>query len=262
MDNLNKYRILSTALLLLATFFSSFARQVEAVSFKFKVASTFCQHDDEVTVYPEPHSKPKPKPPPTSKIIALLTDKIQRTWENRFFLNLDLRTNLLCDAMLSPTFGFEWHKNRYLGIKVDGSYTHWGNKHGMVDNIWFVNPEIRWYIKNTDLFYMGIGGNVGRINIYRGVVGGLFFPKDTGYQGTFFSGSISGGYKLILTRSLTFDFNLGLGCTHFKYDSFTVIDELRVYQRVKLKDVTKNLLGPTQAGASLVWKISGHKNWR
>ena len=238
---LNKSRFLPASVLLVATFFSSFAQQKETVSLMVN---------------------PKPKPPPTSKIMALITDKIQDTWEQRFFLNLDLRTNLLYDVTLSPTFGFEWHKNHKWGVKVDGSYTHWGNRHGMVHNIWFVNPEVRWYIKNTDRFYVGVGCNVGGINIYRGVIGGLFFPEDTGYQSGFFGASISAGYKLVLTRYLAFDFNLGLGGTHFKYDSFTVIDETRVYQRVKLKDVTKNMLGPTQAGVSLVWKISGHRNWR
>ena len=191
-----------------------------------------------------------------------MADKIHQAWENRYFLNFDLRTNMLYDAMLSPTIGFEWHKDRYWGFKLDGSYSHWGSNHGMVENIWFVNPEVRRYIINTDRIYIGMGFNAGKINIYRGVVGSLFFPEDTGYQSGFFGFSISSGYKLILSKYLTLDFNFGLGGTHFKYDSFTVIDETRVYQRVKMKDVTKNMLGPTQAGVSLVWKISGHRNWR
>jgi hypothetical protein len=150
-------------------------------------------------------------------------------------------------------------------VKVDGCYTHWGSSHGWAHNIMFVNPEVRWYIKNiknTDRLYIGMGGNVGRMNIYSGVIGELLFPEDTGYQGGFFSGSISAGYKHIWNKYLTLDFFLGAGSTYFKYDSFTVIDRQRVYQRVKMKDVTKNLLGPAQAGVSLVWKVSGQKNWR
>ena len=204
----------------------------------------------------------QPEPQPKSKVLAVLSDKMQRTWEKRYFLNLDLRTNLLYNITLSPTAGFEWHINRYWGLKVDGSFTHWGSKYGMVHNIWLVNPEIRFYIHNTELFYIGMGGNIGRMNIYRGVIGDLFFPEDTGYQGGIYGGSITAGYKLILNRNFAFDFNLGLGYTNFKYDSFTVIDRQRAYQKVKLKDATKNRLGPTQAGVSLVWKISGHRNWR
>jgi hypothetical protein len=239
--------------LLPATIFSSFAGQESDNAFT-KNSLTISES--------EPRTKSNPKPYTTPRMVLILTDKIQETWDKRFFFNFDLRTNLLYDAMLSPTFGFECHINRNWGVKLDGSYTHWGSEHGMVHNIWFVNPELRWYIKNTDLFYIGIGGNAGRMNIYRGVAGGMFFPEDTGYQGSFFNGSISVGYKLIVNRSIAFDFNLGLGSTHFKYDSFTVIDQTRVYQRVKMKDATKILLGPTQAGVSLVWKISGHRNWR
>jgi hypothetical protein len=189
-----------------------------------------------------------------------MTDKIHQAWENRYFFNFDLRTNLLYDVMLSPTVGFEWHKNHCWGFKVDFSFTHWGSNHGMVHNLWLVNPEIRRYIKKTNI-YIGMGGNLGKVDIYRGF-GNLFFPEETGYQGGLFNVSISAGYKLILSRRLTFDFNFGFGGTHIKYDSFTVIDQQRVYQRVKRKDVSKNLLGPTQAGISLVWKISGHRNWR
>ena len=258
MDILNKNRLLSTTVLLLAIFFSSFAMQTESVSFRFKDVLPSIEQENTLTF----HQKPYPKPPPRSKMMALLSDKIQTIWDKRYFLNLDLRTNLLYNATLSPTVGFEWHVNRYYGIKLDGSYTHWGSRHGWVQNIWLLNPEVRFYLKNTDLFYIGLGGNLGRFNIYRGVIGNLFFPDLTGYQGSLFGGCVSLGYKLIFTRYFGLDFNLGLGYTYFKYDSFTVIEQKRVYQMVKLKDEAKHLLGPAQAGVSLVWKISGHRNWR
>ena len=252
---LNRTRTLAMIILLTATFFSCFAKQTENVLFRFNTSSTFKQQ-------PDPHSEPKPKTNTMYKMRVIMADKIHQAWENRYFLNLDLRTNMLYNVMLSPTIGFEWHKDRYWGFKLDGSYSRWGSDHGMVHNIWFLNPEVRRYIINTDRIYIGMGFNVGKVNIYRGVVGGLFFPEDTGYQSGFFGFSVSAGYKLVLTRYLTLDFSFGLGGTHFKYDSFTVIDQTRVYQKVKLKDVTKNMLGPTQAGVSLVWKISGHRNWR
>ena len=176
-----------------------------------------------------------------------------------FAQQIDLRTNLLYDAMLTPTLGVEWHINRTWGIKVDGSYTHWGSKHGMVHNIWLINPEIRWYMSDVERLYLSIGGNVGRYNIYKGVIGSLFFSDETGYQGGLYSGSLSAGYKLALNRAFMLDFNLGLGYTYFKYDSFTVTNHTRVYKMVKEKDVTKNLWGATQAGVSLVWRLDGNK---
>ena len=180
---------------------------------------------------------------------------------SRYLYSLDLRTNLLYDVMLTPTLGVEWHINRSWGIKMDGSYTHWGSKHGRVHNLWLISPEVRRYIDHVErlCLYIGIGGNVGRYNIYKGVIGNVFFPDETGYQGRLYSGSLSMGYKLALNPSFLLDFNLGLGYTHVKYDSFTVTDRLRVYKMFKEKDVTKNLWGPTQAGVSLVWKLGSDK---
>jgi len=260
---MDQYRFLLMVFLLLTDFSSSFAKQAESVLFGFKDVSTFYRRYGEADFeFHKPRPKPRPKPPPTSKMMALFTEKMHEIWENRYFLNLDLRTNLLYNATLTPTVGFEWHINRSCGIKVDGSYSHWGGRHGMVQNILLVNPEVRLYIKHTTPFYIGMGGNLGRINIYRGVTGSLFFAEDSGYQGSFFGGCITAGYKLILSRYFGCDFNLGLGYMYFKYDSFTVIDRQRVYQTVRQKDAVKNLPGPAQAGVSLVWKISGHRNWR
>ena len=183
----------------------------------------------------------------------------QQTDNHRYPLKLDLRTNLLYDAILTPTLGVEWHIHRSWGIKIDGSYSHWGSDHGRVHNIWLVSPEVRWYMGNAGRFYTGLGGNVGRYDIYEGVIGNLFFPDKTGYQGGLYSGSLSVGYKLALSPTFSLDFNLGLGYTHFKYDSFTVTDRVRVYKEIKEKDVTKNLWGLTQASVSLVWKPGKNK---
>jgi opacity protein-like surface antigen len=169
--------------------------------------------------------------------------------------NLELRTNLLYDAALTPTLGVEWHIHNDWGIKVDGGFSHWGGKHGMVHNIWIVNPEVRWYMGNMNRYYIGFGGNVGRYDIYKGIIGNFFFPEEPGYQGGLYSGGVSAGYKLALNGKFLLDLNIGLGYTRFKYDVFTVTDHIRVYQEIKEKDVIRNFWGPTQAGISLVWKL-------
>ena len=222
----------------------------------------------------EPVVKPLPKTEPVAErptLEAPLTQQadlmqpdaepviMQLPQYNRSLNNFDLRTNLLYDAMLTPTLGVEWYINRDWGIKLDGSYAHWGNKHGMVHNIWLINPEIRRYMGNEERFYLSIGGNIGRYNIYKGVIGSLFFPDETGYQGGLYSGSLGVGYKLALNYAFSLDFNLGLGYTYVKYDSFTVPNRVRVYKAIKEQDVTKNLWGPTQAGVSLVWKPGSDK---
>lgn len=188
-----------------------------------------------------------------------------------------VRTNLLYDALLLPTLGVEWRVNRHIGIKLDGSFAHWGNSHGKVQKVWALSPEVRWYLTPHKQFYVGLGGNYADYNIYKYVLGKVF-SSDTGYQGTLWSAGAVVGYQLSLSRSFAIDFNLGLGYTRSKYDSFTITssgvtppvgraggdyagdDMPGGGQDIRLskdRGKTKNFWGPTQAGVSLIWKIGG-----
>lgn len=166
-----------------------------------------------------------------------------------------IRTNLLYDAFLMPALGVEWRVSRSVGIKGDYSFSYWGDEKGKVQKTWLASPEVRWYLLEGKRFYLGLGGNYGEYNIYKGLVGSLF-SDDTGYQGKLYGGGLTVGYRWPLSKSFGIDFNLGLGYTHFEYDSFNVIDETRVY---KERDKAKNFWGPTQAGISLVWTLGGNK---
>jgi hypothetical protein len=162
-----------------------------------------------------------------------------------------VRTNLLYDAFLLPTLGVEWRASRSVGVKLDVSGSNWGGEHGRVQKMWLVSPEVRWYLLASKRLYVGAGANFGESNIYKGMPGSLI-SKDTGYQGSFWNAGLTLGYQLGLNRSLSLDFNLGLGYTRFEYDTFTVIDGVRVS---KGRNLTKKLWGPTQAGISLVWTL-------
>ena len=166
-----------------------------------------------------------------------------------------LRTNLLYDAFLLPTLGVEWRVNRGWGVKLDGSLSWWGSNSDKVQKVWLLNPEVRWYLLRDRRFYVGASGSYGEYNIYKYPVGSLF-SKDTGYQGTLWSAGVTVGYQLCLSRHFSVDFNLGLGYTRSKYDSFGMTDGVRVSNE---KDQSKNFFGPTQAGISLVWTIGNNK---
>ena len=166
-----------------------------------------------------------------------------------------VRTNVLYDALLTPTLGVEWRINRSVGVKLDGSLAWWGDGHGKVQKMWLLNPEARWYLLRDKRFYAGVSGNYGEYNIYRYMLGNIG-SKDTGYRGKMWGAGLTVGYQLSLSRNFSLDFNLGLGYTRFDYDSFVKTDCLRVY---KDRDKTKNLWGPTQIGVNLIWTIGGHK---
>lgn len=166
-----------------------------------------------------------------------------------------VRTNLLYDALLLPTLGIEWRIDADWGIKFDGSLSWWGNEKGKVQKMWLINPEVRRYMLRNRRFYAGISGNFGRSNLYKYALGGIL-SGDTGYQGDFWSAGLTVGYQLRLSERFSMDFNLGLGYTRFAYDTFGIIDGVRVS---KARDLTKNLWGPTQAGISLMWTIGNNK---
>ena len=92
-----------------------------------------------------------------------------------------VRTNMLYDAILLPTLGVEWRVNRDMGIKLDGSFGWWGSNSDKIQKVWFLNPEVRWYLLRDKRFYVGASGSYGEYNIYKYPVGSLF-SKDTGYR--------------------------------------------------------------------------------
>lgn len=166
-----------------------------------------------------------------------------------------VRTNLLYDVLLLPTLGVEWRINRSVGVKLDGSLAWWSSGQDKVQKMWLLNPEVRWYMGNARRFYLGASGNYGEYNIYRYMLGDIV-SKDMGYQGKMWGAGLTVGYQLFFSRNFSVDFNLGLGYTRFDYDSFGMINGVRVYKK---RDKTKNFWGPTQAGISLVWTIGSKK---
>lgn len=209
----------------------------------------------------ETRTETKPEPQPTVKeqpaapVTEPVTETMPETPAPVRPYHFAVRTNVLYDVMLLPTLGVEWRINPDLGVKLDGSLAWWGNEHGKTMKVWLLNPEVRWYLLRNKRLYAGVSGSYGEYNLYKYPLGSLF-SKDTGYQGTLWSAGLTVGYQLYLSHCFSVDFNLGLGYTQSDYDSFRMIDGVRVY---KSKNQSKSLFGPTQAGISLIWTIGGHK---
>lgn len=199
----------------------------------------------------QPAPRPAPQPQPAPEPVAEQPAPAAPAKPYCFAV----RTNVLYDAMLLPTLGIEWRISPSVGIKLDASRSWWGSETGKVQKMWLLNPEVRWYLLRDKRFYVGASANYGKYNIYKYLLGGLL-SSDTGYQGDFWGAGLTVGYQLRLSRRFSVDFNLGLGYTRSEYDSFRMIDGVRVY---KDRNQSKNFWGPTQAGISLVWTIGGKK---
>ncbi|WP_308573204.1 DUF3575 domain-containing protein [uncultured Sanguibacteroides sp.] len=196
----------------------------------------------------EEQPAPAPEPEPVAQIVPAAPAPVRP-------YPVSICTNVLYDAMLLPTLGVEWRINPDLGVKLDGSLAWWGGEHDKTMKVWLLNPEVRWYLLRDRRFYVGVSGSYGKYNLYKYPLGSLF-SKDTGYQGALWSAGLTVGYQLYLSRSFSVDFNLGLGYTQSDYDSFWMIDGVRVY---KDRDKSKSFFGPTQVGINLIWTIGGHK---
>lgn len=154
-----------------------------------------------------------------------------------------LRANLLRWATLTPDLGVEWRISRNIGILVNGSWTSWlwDNKNRRYA-FWKVSPEVRYYIGKERRGYLGVMYHVGEFN---------YKLEDTGKQGDYQGGGITGGWLLPLNRALSLDFHAALGYTRADYDKYSVADGVRVRTE---NGVKKNYWGINQLGVTLVWK--------
>jgi len=198
----------------------------------------------------KPEAKPAPAPP---------TEALLPAAKEHFPYCFAVRTNLLYDALLLPTLGVEWRVSKNVGVKVDGGYSYWGDKHGKVQKMRLVSPELRWYLGAAKRWYLGAGANFCDYNTYKYPVRHLLdgsFSDSYGRQGSLWSAGLTAGYQIRLNRSFSLDLNIGGGYASLDYDSFTVTDRVRVYED---KSTTKQAWGLTQAGVNLVWTIGRQK---
>ncbi len=156
---------------------------------------------------------------------------------------LSLRANLLRWATLTPDLGLEWRISRNVGILVNGTWTswNWDNKNCRYA-LWKVSPEVRYYIGKEKRGYLGAMYHVGEFNYKLG---------DTGKQGDYWGGGITGGWQLPLNRALSLDFHAALGYTYADYDRYNVTEGVRVRQGSD----SKNYWGINHLGITLVWKF-------
>jgi Hemolysin activation/secretion protein len=163
-----------------------------------------------------------------------------------YHLPLFFRTNLLHWLAGVPNVGFEYQVCENIGLLLNGGWSHWtGKTADKQHRIWYVSPELRYYLGDAKRWYLGLEGHAGQFNLKL---------NDTGRQFDLLGGGLTGGYKLTLSRVFDLDFNLGFGYTQLKdYEKYTQTNGVYVRtQPIK----TKDYWGLTQAGVSLVWKIN------
>lgn len=116
-----------------------------------------------------------------------------------------LRANLLRWATLTPDLGIEWRINPNWSVLLNGSWTSWSwdNKNRRYA-LWKLSPEVRYSLGKQKRGYAGVMFHTGEFN---------YKLSETGKQGDYYGGGLTGGYRLPIGKRWMVDFSLGIGYT-------------------------------------------------
>ena len=156
-----------------------------------------------------------------------------------------LKTNLLYDAVLSPSIEAEYRFAPRWSAHVDFAIAWWSKKkEHKYYQIAQLSPEIRYWFNDKKFWkghYIGAFVGAGHYDLENG--------KD-GYKGEFMMAGLSYGYMFPIGKHLSIDAGIGVGYLNTKYEEYLPIEGHYVYQQTS----RTNYIGPVKARLSLVWQ--------
>ncbi len=166
-----------------------------------------------------------------------------------------LKTNLLYDALLSPTIGVEFAMAPQWTMDISGTLNNWPvNDHRWKQ--WMVQPEARyWFCQRFSGHFLGVhalGGqfNFGNLKNNIKFLGTDFSQlTDRRFQGWMVGAGVAYGYSWILSRHWNIEAELGIGWIYTRSDEFRCAN---CGKRLK-EDVPHNYFGPTKAAVNLIY---------
>ena len=167
----------------------------------------------------------------------------EKGFEDTRFL---LKSNLLYDALLSPSIEAEYRISPHWSVHLDYSIAWWKNtKKHQYYQLQQLSPEARFWL-NPNRGWHGhyVGAFTG---------GGIYDLENggRGYKGEFLMGGLSYGYMFPIGRVLSLEAGIGVGYMITEYEEYLPIDGHYVYQQ---KSRT-GYIGPLKAKLSLVWHV-------
>lgn len=179
-------------------------------------------------------------------IIALIPARAQ---------DVALKTNLLYDALLTPSVGIEVGLAPKWTVDVSGQINNWDvNNH--LWKQWVIQPEARyWLCQRFSGHFFGahtLGGqyNFGHVDLPFKFLGTDFRElKEYRRQGWMVGAGIAYGYSWILDRHWNFEAEIGIGWIYTRYDTYRCAD---CGKKVKA-NTPHNYFGPTKAAINFVY---------
>lgn len=176
---------------------------------------------------------------------------------------MDVRTNMLFDALAVPNVGVEFYLGKNWSIVGNWMYGWWDkdNKHRYW-RIYGGDLAVRkWFGKAADAkpltgHHIGVYGQIFTYDFEfsgKGYMGGE--PGGTLWERMNYAAGIEYGYSLPIASRLNIDFTIGIGYWGGRYYEYIPLDGHYVWQATK----NRHWFGPTRLEVSLVWLL-GHGN--
>lgn len=177
---------------------------------------------------------------------------------------MDIRTNMIYDALLLPNIGVEFYLGKNLSVmanwmygwwKRDRSHWYWRAYGGDMALRWWFGKAAR--RKPLTGHHLGVYGQIFTYDFEtggRGYLGGK--PGGTLWDKMNYAGGVEYGYSLPIGYRLNIDFTVGIGYWGGIYHEYIPVDTHYVWQATR----HRHWFGPTKAEISLVWLV-GHGNY-
>lgn len=211
-------------------------------------------------IKPVPELKPEIMLPPRDTVIVIVHDTVNISEpcpEKPFYM--DIRTNMLYDALLVPNIGVEFYLGKDWSVvanwmygwwKRDPSHWYWRTYGGDVAvRKWFGRAAKE---KPLTGHHLGVYGQIFTYDFEtggRGYMGGK--PGGTLWDEMNYAAGIEYGYSLPIARRLNINFTIGIGYWGGIYHEYIPVGNCYVWQCTK----QRHWFGPTKAEISLVWLI-------
>lgn len=142
-------------------------------------------------------------------------------------VTVDLKTNLLYDALLNANIGAEIRVSPKWSVDLSGQVNFWTLGNNRKWKNWMVQPEARyWFCEALGGHFLAghlIGGeyNVGSLPLPDNFMGTDFKNlRDNRYQGWFAGVGVGYGYTWLLHKHWSIEAEIGAGYIYSRYDRY------------------------------------------
>ena len=193
-----------------------------------------------------------------AKVLLLLAEVasaggINAQTSKPFEREMDIKTNLVTDALGNVSLGAEFSLDCGMSFCVDGTYNGWNVLPGKEWKNWSISPELRFYgnneLKGSFFGFHFTGGefNVNGLKLPIQLYGG---DVDSRYSGQFFGVGVGYGYRCNLSKHFAVEGELGVGWLNVAYTK-----SKKNYGFLKETHNVALCFAPTRAAINLIYRI-------